>query len=303
MHIHIRDLIFFRQHPQDPPERWETPYTSRDGGFYFRSRSSGYPFVPLKTEEVPAGAWDTLREACGVESLEQIFVVPASVRDTGWRSPKVITPTEVLAIGSRAVGLWTGAPDPGVKLVIGLPEVASIEDVQILLYGRLSFLSAKTRLTIRYNTVSRHLLDPSLIALRKSLAGSRCRVPPQEDGAALPYKWSFFLSTVGLRLEKDALIAFRYSGQPPKQRRSTERGQLLTLNPYELIYMRDPEESIHDFGEDAFLFPRSRIEDVVVGAERLEVVSRGRKASLPIAAPLLAEAQRWLDTSGIAAPR
>ena len=55
--------------------------------------------------EVPAGALDDLRRVVGDVGLEQLFVIPRSSRTVGSaRADWVLTPTEVIAVGSEAIG-------------------------------------------------------------------------------------------------------------------------------------------------------------------------------------------------------
>ena len=181
-----REGVRAGRRPQDPAESWELEYTEREGGFYFRGIYAGHPFAPSGPEDVPAGAWESLRETCGLESMKQLLIIPSSVRAVGRRNRKVITPMEVLAVGTRAVGLWAEKPAPAVRVAIGLDELAALEDVHILLYGRLSFLSRDNRLTIRYNTVCRRILEPVLQRLREKLAGPGCpgAIVGKPDGTA-----------------------------------------------------------------------------------------------------------------------
>ncbi len=110
-------------------------------------------------------------------------MIPRSARLTGCGEEKVISPHSVLGIGTRAVGLWTGEPGPGVKVVIPMERLSAIEDVTILLYGRLSFISASGRLTIRYNTLARSGLEPALLELRQRLAGPPGTLPIEDSVA------------------------------------------------------------------------------------------------------------------------
>ena len=48
-----------------------------------------------------------------------------------------------------------GRTRAGREGAIPLERLSAIEDVTILLYGRLSFISPSERLTIRYNTLAR----------------------------------------------------------------------------------------------------------------------------------------------------
>ena len=138
-----------RRSAHDPAEPWDAPYTPVEGEFYFRGRYAGHPFAPRTWDELPPVARDSLDAACGVNGLRRLLIIPSSVCLIGQGSRKVITPLEVLAIGSRAVGLWREKPKPGVKISIPVDALCAIEDVHLLLYGRLSLIAAGRRLTLR----------------------------------------------------------------------------------------------------------------------------------------------------------
>jgi hypothetical protein len=290
----VRELFGMRSRPGDPAESWEIPYTELDGGFYFRGNYAAHPYVPRKPDELPRGALESLEGPCGVEDLSQILIIPSSVRLIGLGNRKVITPLEVLAVGARAVGLWTATPQPGPKAIIPLADLAAVEDVHILLYGRLSFLSPDQRLTIRYNTVCRRVLEPPLQALRKRLAGpgrgllQRCTEPPE-----LPFKWSFLLAWPFSTLDPMAPRDFRFLGAPPRQAGWMQRGHLLILTPWELVSMHDPAESSQSYGVDCFFLARSRIQAVAIQKKVAEVTANGARFVLPMAPQLLTGMAAW----------
>jgi hypothetical protein len=290
----IRDRVAARSHTQDPAETWELPLTKSEGDSYYRSNYASYPYTPRRAEDIPSGALESLEQICAIEGLHQVFIIPWAVRSVGLRGPKVVSPNSVLTIGSRAIGLWTEKPQPGVKATIALEELAAIEDITILLYGRLSFLSFGQHLTIRYNTVARDELEPALLELRKRLAGPAQRIPRDADAAAkLPFKWNTLLHGAFARLDKSDPIVFQFAGVPRKRRHETERGQLLVLNPNELVYMCDPPEEAHQYGEDSFIVPRSRMTEVQVQESILEVTSNKARFSLSMAPALREAAARW----------
>ncbi|MGO9310842.1 MAG: hypothetical protein ACLQDL_17675, partial [Spirochaetia bacterium] len=234
-------------------------------------------------------------EICGIENLRQVFIIPMAVRSTGLRNKRVISPNSVMALGARAVGLWTEKPERGVKVVIPLELIGAIEDVTILLYGRLSFLPFGDRLTIRYNTVCRTGLEPALLELRKRLAGPAQTIPADEGGAAeLPFKWHNVLRRALVRLEQNNPVVFSFASVPGWSRRSAERGQLLVLNPFELVYICDPVESMEQYGDDSFVVPRSRMTGLEIQGDSLHVSSNGASFLLSMSEPLRAAAIRWL---------
>lgn len=279
---------------QDPAEKWEIPYTEKEGGSFYKGISS-YPTVPHGIEEIPSGARDALWDACGVARLGQVFLIPWAVRPTGIRNQRVITPNSVLVIGSKAVGLWTDKPEPGVRALLRMEDLAAIEDVTILLYGRLSFLSSTDRLSIRYNTVVRERLDPALFELRKRLAGPARQVPRDAPGMPpLPFKWDLLSHSVRARLAEGSSATCRFVTVPGMRRQAALRGQLLVLNPHELVYMRDPPKAPGTFGEDSFIVSRARVAGVRIEDDSLVVSANGVDVPLPMAPALREEAVRWL---------
>ena len=291
--MNVREIV--RPNPLDPPEPWERPYTRPAGEFFYEYRYAGHPFVPRAPEDVPPGALAELRDVCGIDSHAEVFVIPASVRFTSSGGRKVITPTQVLAIGPRAVALWAEWPRAGIAVSIGLGDLAYLEDVVILLYGRLSFFSARARLTIRYNTVARRWLEPSLLALRKRISCARGDLP--RAGAqppVLPYKWDVILHSPFLDLGDGTPPVHRYYATAPRNRRLPSKGQLLVLSAAELIYVRDSQDPMMFYGTDRFLFPRSRMESVRAERRVLELTCNGADVSLAMPQPLMETAVGWL---------
>src|SRR5271157_6064278 len=101
---------------RDPAETWELPCTENEGGSSPRGACDIFPFTPRQREDIAEGALDSLNDVCGIEGLRQVFIIPWVVRKAGIGEQKVISPDSVLGIGTRAVGLWTGKPEPGVKI-------------------------------------------------------------------------------------------------------------------------------------------------------------------------------------------
>jgi len=164
----------------------------------------------------------------------------------------------------------------------------------ILLYGRLSFLSFGGRLTIRYNTLARFALEPALRELRKRLAGPPQPLPCGDEGSLrLPVKWECLVRGSLLRFYEDAPVAFRFATAPGKSPHQRDQGQLLAVNPHELVYMCDPPEASHNYGEDSFIVPRPRITRVRVREKYLEIAANGARFTLPMAPELREAAARW----------
>ncbi len=285
-----------RASPRDPRESWELEYTEGEGASYYRGIYDVFPRQPRRDEEVPPGALEALDSRCSLDGLRHLLLLPMAVRATGHGGEKVIAPASVLGLGNRAVGLWTEKPEPGVKVLIPLERLSAIEDVTILLYGRLGFLSFDQRLTIRYNTLARPSLKPLLLELRRKLAGPPLPLPPEEPACGeLPLKWRRLLRGPQLRFREGAPLAFRFAVTPRRTRDDIDRGQLLVLSPHELLYLCDPPEASHNYGEDSLIVPRPRISRVRVRERYLEVASNGARLSLTMAPELRQAAARWLS--------
>ena len=282
------------QRPRDPAESWELASSDAEAGS--RGIYDIFLHTPRRAEDVPEGALDALRRVCGLEGLRQVFVIPQAVRSTGCADQKVVSPASVLGLGTRAVGLWTEKPERGVKVLIPLDRLSAIEDVTVLLYGRLSFFSFGERLTIRYNTLARSGLRPALLETRERMAGPPRPLPQAEEPPPeLPLKWKRLLRSPLLRFREGAPVVFRFAVVPGKSSDDVERGQLLVVNPHELVYLCDPPEASHNYGEDSFVVPRPRITRVRARERYLEVASNGARLSLFMAPELREAAARWLS--------
>ena len=288
--------------PRDPAEPWEMPYTPAEGGSFFRARRASIPYTPRRAEDIPAGCLESLREVCGIRVLGQVLVIPRAVRSTGWRGELVIAPNSVLALGDRAVGLWTEKPEPGIRAAIQLADLAAIEDMIVLLYGRLSFVSASARLTVRYNTVARQEMEPALLELRRRLAGPQQDVPVEAAGRELPFKWKVLVSDPRVRLVEGSPVVFSFASVPGRSRRDPSNGQLVALNPFELVYLREPFESSGRYGVDSVVVPRSRVTEVREQPDGLAISSNGATIALSMAPLLRGAALRWAGPERAAQP-
>jgi len=282
----------------DPPEHWEMPCAEAESRGFYRGIYEIFPRAPRREEDVPAMARAALGECCRVTSFRQFFLVPGAVRSTGVAEQKVISPDSVLALGTSAVALWTATPDPGVKVLIPLSRLAAVEDATVLLYSRLRLVSFEETLTVRYNTLARPGLRPALLDLRERLCGAPQPLPLEEPAAAhLPLKWRRLLRWPVARFRDDTPVAYRFTVEPPTDDEDTHRSQLLVLSPYELVYLRDPREVSHTYGEDLFTVPRHRISRVKVRDRYLEVVSNSARLCLDMAPTLRQVAAEWLASS------
>lgn len=297
-----RLFLRIKHAPRDPPESWETPYTGQDGGEYFRAMRTPHPFVPASRDELPEGALEALSEPCGVDDLGQLFIIPSCVRLTGRRAESVMTPLRVAALGARAVGLWTAEPTPGLRALIGIDTLSYIEDIHILLYGKLSFISREGRINIRYNTVARRVLEPALLALRERLAGASGPMPPSEPAEPLPFKWQVIARSAFSLLGERVPAIYRFDSETrasgwPRNRRL---GHLLMLTPRELLSLCDPLDSIHSYGVDGHYIPRRGIQEALFSDGSLRLRVRGATLELALDERLLEAARLWLSGRGLA---
>ena len=140
-------------------EKWEVLLTEKVADSSLRAPTRAVPTL-LTDSRISRQRSGELVESCGIEDLRQVLIIPWAVRPVGLGHPEVISPNSVLAVGLRAVGLWTEKPEPGLKVILPVEEIAALEDVIILLYGRLSFIPFSERLTIRVQIVVGSGLEP-----------------------------------------------------------------------------------------------------------------------------------------------
>ena len=99
----VRIVTASRREDRDPPEAWESPASEADLAELSTRRFERLPHRPASATEVPARALDALRLVVGDVGLEQLFIIPRSTRTVGsTRADWVLTPTEVIAVGSEA---------------------------------------------------------------------------------------------------------------------------------------------------------------------------------------------------------
>jgi hypothetical protein len=279
----------------DPAERWELECQEPAPTASPRGAYDVFPYTPRRADDVPRDALEALRNQCSVEGLERLLVVPRAVRYTGRGDHRVISPRSFLGIGTQAVGLWTEEPVRGIKVLIPVDRLGAIEDVTILLYGRLSFVSFAERLTIRYNTLARPGLWPALLSLRQTLATAPLPLP-QDDAprAQLPIKWERVLGSPMARFHEGAPLLYRFAVERRRTAEDVDRGQMLVVNPHELVYICDPPAASHNYGEDSVVIPRARITRVRVQEKHLEIACNGARLSLDMTPELREAAARWL---------
>jgi hypothetical protein len=204
------------------------------------SRITAHPYVPLRWEEVPAGAAPALQEACSAWRLDQLFVIPGGARFVGGpRALCVETPTQVVGLADRGVALWADTkPAPGAPIAIGLDELAAIDRRQILLFTRLTFLAHKRRLAVHFDALAGHELDPALAAVRAAASGYPLAVP-DEPAPSMPSAWAHVAYSLAVRLRPRDPALLRFS---ELEGAHSVGGTLLALTPGELVIVREPDQ-------------------------------------------------------------
>ena len=299
---------------QDPPEEWEHELAHRAVSLLGRGPTGRHPYRPLRDADVPASATRALAAACAAGELWQLLVIPASVRPvaSGRRWRWVATPTEVLGLGKAAVGLWvarsqeggpldlprggaTGAPPPmadlagEVRETIPLGDLAFVEDVRILLSGRLTFVAKDRALRVRYSTVARYDMRPALDDVRATLAGEPLALPAPAV-PPLPVKWQILAQTPSIRLnDRDATVLY----DEPRTGRRRTRPTLVALTPYELVVAREPTQglSVDRYGVDSVHVARHRVERISPAGESLAIRARDADLDIDVGERLVAEAR------------
>ena len=297
---------------QDPPEAWEQELPQRAVSLLGRGPTGRHPYRPLREADVPASALTALGTDCGAGDLRQLLVIPASVRpiSAGRRWRWVSTPTQVLGLGTRAVGLWVARSHEGgpaevprggaagappsmadqvgeIRETIPLRDLAFVEDARILLSGRLAFVAQGRALRVRYSTVARYDLRPALDDVRVALAGEPLAVgepavPP------LPVKWQILAQTPAIRLnDSGATVLY----DEPRTGRRRTRPTLVALTPYELVVAREPTQglSVDRYGVDSVHVARRRVERISPAGGSLAIRAHGVDLDLDVGERLVAE--------------
>jgi hypothetical protein len=298
----LLDLV--RSAVSDPAEAWEIPVRRLDTAWL-----QGRPFRPTKPDEVPPAALPSLVTACGPLLLDRLFVVPRTTRLVA-PGKCVLTPTSVLGFGERAVALWIDEGPDGRLVAIPIERLRAIEDRRILLYGRLGFIAAETRLVLRYNTAERRALGDNLRDLRHRIAPPG---PPTADGflwldhhgqsrarSELPVKWRYVLSSPAVLADpqEPAIVAVGDVAETQRGRSGPASG-IAVLASRELVIAVEPIGYVEAerYGVDLLAVPRAHLAGigwngrsvtVRVGRAGAEVAS----VRLPLDARLVEAMQR-----------
>jgi hypothetical protein len=277
----------------DPPDPWEQRIRADQVARVSGGGPAGHPYRPSRWQDVPVGAVDALDAASGARRLEQFFVIPAGCRPTGLRRARhVATPTQVLALGDDAIALWVdSAQPPAVRARIALEALAAIDDRQVLLDGRLSFLSAEGQLTIRYNTVARAQLEPAITTLRAVVAGEPSPLPAHAAPDELPLKWRNVARSPRVLLAPGEPAVLLFAPRP-----AAPRDTLVAITAHELVVARHPQSRrrTRDYGVDSLCVARRRLHSVTAADRSLRIRSAGVSLDVDVGATVARACARLL---------
>jgi hypothetical protein len=196
------------------------------------------------------------------------------------------TPLCVLGAGDRAAGLWVQAlPEPGVRAVIPVGQVAAIEQVAAGMRCQLIITGQDGRLEVRFSAADSGPADALARRLRRRAAGSPGPVPGGSAGRGLPRSWRPVPGMAELPLDGDEIaIAGRRSP-------GTSRKITVAVTSRELIISatRGPA------GQSRTLYvPRQRFERASFRAGLLRLRSAGTDVTVALRSRKLAAAASWL---------
>lgn len=290
-----------RRVSEDAPEPWERVTSGGGGPDTGLSGSDSHPFRPEAWHDVPDLAVNALAKACGTTKPSELFVIPPAARSVA--APRnaerqIATPLQVLGFGQTAIGLWADDAFGGdLKVVIPIDELAAIEDVHVLLFGRLSLVTSRQRLTIRYNTVAGHKLEESLQAVRLAAAGTPSPVHPATLPDGTPHKWVTLAASPTVRLD-DGPITLVYETEPGRARREPPYETLIALTAHELVIAREPEHRpvTAKYGVDVLQVPLGRLEGVWTEGDQLCVRAAGAITRVKVGPAASRRVAELLDT-------
>jgi hypothetical protein len=249
----------------DPPDPWEVPVT-RISPMWI----AGRPFRPTSPGQVPESALAALESACGPLPLERFFVVPETTRLIN-PLQSALSPQSVLAFGDGTVAQWID-DGPGRLLVIPTDRLLAVDDRQILLYGRLRFVAADVRITVRYSTTERFDLVDNIRSLRARIAATQVETQPAfrwlnkrgQYGSRdrLPIKWTIALKSSALdAADAEAAAVAVGDVEETRGRRSGDPSGVAVLGPREFLIASEPAEFLQGgrYGYDLLAAPRDRL--------------------------------------------
>lgn len=238
---------------------------------------------------LPPGADEALTRAVGGYELEDLLLVPASVRPVGPRRSHRYryAPLCVLGIGDRGLGLWAETrPSPGLVTVLPFDAIAAIERDTDGSWRTLTVTGAGTGFTIRYDSDGDASADLWTRRLRLRCAGEPGPLP---EGPRPPVPH-------GLRpfLADPADPAAVVSHHSP----AGHGNSVLAVTTQEIIVVEsghDPARPWHGHSRVLYV-PRGHVTGSAVEAGTLRICSTGTDLSVGLSSRKAAEiASRWLE--------
>jgi hypothetical protein len=187
---------------------------------------------PASVGMIPVGALGALARCAGRCGLEDLLLVPGTVRPAGsrWRHRCRYAPLCVLGIGERGLGLWAEAPPaPDVQVVLPFSEVAAVELSACGPYRALTVTGQSGKLSVSFDADGDTAAGTWLRRLRTRCAGQSQALPddPHSGRRACPHS----LRPLLLDETDDAVTASRRS-------LPWRRSGLLAVTPQEVIVAR-----------------------------------------------------------------
>lgn len=237
---------------------------------------------------LPTGAGEALARGIGHYDLEDVLLVPATVRPVDSRRHRNYryAPLCVLGIGERGLGLWAGArAAPGLQAVLSFDDIAAIERDADGPRRTLTVSGAGTGLTVRYDADGDASADLWTRSLRLRCAG---KPGPLPDGPRppVPHGLRPFLA----HPDESAVVASSHS-------LAGHGSSLLAVTEREIIVMQcghGPAPPWHAHSRVLYV-PRGHVTELSVASRILRIGSAGADMTVRLPSRNLAEAaSRWL---------
>jgi hypothetical protein len=257
----------------------------------------GRPYRPSRLGDVPQCLLSALIEAVGPVAAWDLFVVPATTRPAPARRC-VYTPTRVLGLGARAVGLCVdGLPEPRILDAVPYGEVTAIVENHDPVGHTLDVHAGLAGVTLPYHPCGGHPLAQLLTRLRSRLTGEPAPVPPVwPDPTRLPPCWRTVVGRTTVQLVHSEPVAGVFD-RFPGARRGRARCCLVALTPQELIVVSGPEEIGRRGRSERLYVARPRIRQVLLGADALQVHIGKTVLSRPVPPGMVAALRGMLSAA------
>jgi hypothetical protein len=260
----VRSVHVIGRDEEDPAEPWEQPASSDELTELSTRRFERLPHRPANLGEVPEGALDDLRPVLGDLRLDQLFIIPRTTRMVGATAGAhwVVTPTEVLAVGSDRLAVWINDDDgPRIRATIPFSEVVAVSDRTILLYSRLELVGRDASVVVRYNTVGRPEIRSLIEPVRAVATPVAASTAPGTgaDPDSLPHKW-MALTRSGDVQPVGTVTMVVAPGELDSPKPILHSG-MTVLTDRELIVATDPTPDVRmaQYGFDLLIVARERL--------------------------------------------